>query len=340
MRTSHAIKVRKHLLKQLEKVQTDGSGGIDHAQFEKVDSLLEAMRLACVQTIFIDFEYATEEKTENMLWTLHTSVNSEYRRVLGKLKGNSHAVGKRKVEKMYHNFLRIAQKFYKAYVQRLTARYDIPELKRIANGIEVSQLGADDIISPVPEKLNCLVLRSCHATLIRLGDLGRYRVQAKFKKFGSYDTALTYYALAHDLLPLSGFGHHQMGIIRLEEGNQFDVVYHFYRAWATTEPHPNAKGNLEAKFKDLRAPNLPAPRQVSATPRDTFSMWFIKLHAFFYKGESFSQHSELEGEVIHRLDMIAKSSESGDMLLKTVLVNISAFHVAGLRYEGVLSPMQ
>ena len=155
-----------------------------------------------------------------------------------------------------------------------------------------------------------------------------------------HDTALTYYALAHDLLPLSGFGHHQMGIIRLEEGNQFDVVYHFYRAWATTEPHPNAKGNLEAKFKDLRAPNLPAPRQVSATPRDTFSMWFIKLHAFFYKGESFSQHSELEGEVIHRLDMIAKSSESGDMLLKTVLVNISAFHVAGLRYEGVLSPMQ
>ena len=69
MRTSHAIKVRKHLLKQLEKVQTDGSGGIDHAQFEKVDSLLEAMRLACVQTIFIDFEYATEEKTENIVCT-------------------------------------------------------------------------------------------------------------------------------------------------------------------------------------------------------------------------------------------------------------------------------
>lgn len=330
------MKVRKHLLKQLEKVQADGSGGVDLAQFEKIDSLLEALRLACVQTIFLDFEYAAEEKTENVLWTLHTMVNSEYRRTGGKLKGNAHAVEKRKVDKMYQNFLRIAQKFYKTYVQRLTARYDIQELKRIANGIEVDQRGADDMISPVPEKLQRLVLRSCHATLIRLGDLTRYRVAAKYRKSGGFDSALTFYALAQDLLPKSGFGHHQMGIIQLDEGNQLDVVYHFYRAWATAEPHPNAKGNLESKLKDLRAPNTPAPRHVSATPRDTFSMWFIKLHAFFYKGEAFSQHAELEGEVIHRLDMMAKSSDSGPLLMKTILINIAAFHIASARFAGKL----
>jgi hypothetical protein len=326
------MKVRKHLLKQIEKFQSDGS--IDLAQFEKIDSLLETLRLSCVQTIFLDFEFAAEEKTENVLWTLHTSVNSEYRRALGRLKGNAHVVEKRKVEKMYQNFLRIAQKFYKGYVQRITARYDIQELKRIANGIEVEQPAADDMISPVPEKLNRLVLRSCHATLIRLGDLARYRVQAKYKKFGGYDSALTYYALANDLLPESGFGHHQMGIIQLDEGNQLEVVYRFYRAWAAAEPHPNARGNLESKFRDLRAPNTPAPRQVSASPRDTFSMWFVRLHALFYKGEPFSQHAELEGEVIHRLDMMAKNPEAGDILLKAILINIAAFHIAGLKYSG------
>src|SRR5687767_12601433 len=139
------MKVRKHLLKQIEKFQSDGS--IDLAQFEKIDSLLETLRLSCVQTIFLDFEFAAEAKTENVLWTLHTSVNSEYRRALGRLKGNAHVVEKRKVEKMYQNFLRIAQKFYKGYVQRITARYDIQELKRIANGIEVEQPAADDMIS-------------------------------------------------------------------------------------------------------------------------------------------------------------------------------------------------
>lgn len=39
--TSHALKLRKHLLKQLEKLQAESASGIDVSQFEAVDGLLE-----------------------------------------------------------------------------------------------------------------------------------------------------------------------------------------------------------------------------------------------------------------------------------------------------------
>ncbi|CAM1505575.1 Fc.00g112120.m01.CDS01 [Cosmosporella sp. VM-42] len=332
-----ALKLRKHLTKQLEKLPKDGNSGIDLTQFEAVDSLLEKFRLACVQTIFLDFEYAIQEKTEVAMWTIHTSINHEYRRILGRLKAPAHVVEKRKIEKFYNNFLRIAQKFYKGYIQRLSARYEIHELKRVAQGIGVEQLNAGDTISPVPAQTSAQVLQSCHLTLIRLGDLARYRVQARYKK-SSYDMALTYYSLAHDLVPDSGFAFHQIGIVHLDEGKHLEVIYDFYRSWAVEKSHPNAKQNLEAEFKTLRSPNPSNSRNTASTgPHDAFIMWFAKLHAFFYKGEVFPQHGELETEVMHRLRMASKSADAGDVLFKMILTNILAYHVACNKYTETQS---
>lgn len=290
-------------------------------------------RLACVSIIFFDFDSAVANSAEHALWTLHTSINTEYRRLLGRLKNNSQAVERRKVEKMYNNFLRIAQKFYKGYIQRLSARYDVQELKRVARGIDTEQMAAADMISPVPAELSSKVLKSCHSTLIRLGDLARYRIQARHKKSG-YDSALTFYSLAHDLIPDSGFGFHQMGIINLEEGNHLDVVYHFYRSWAVEDPHPNAKQNLEAELNRLQLPDTPAARNRSAAPHDAFSMWFVRLHALFYKGEVSAKHGELEGEVLHRLEMAAKNVNPSDALFKMALINMSAYHIASTKFKG------
>lgn len=286
-----------------------------------------------MQTVFLDFEYAVNENTEEILWTLHTSINSEYRRILGRLKSSSQAVERRKTEKLYSNFLRIAQKFYQGYIQRLSARYDIPELKRVARGIEVEQMTASDLISPVPSELNAKVLRSCHSTLIRLGDLARYRVQAKHKNSG-YDIALTYYTLAQHLLPKSGFAFHQMGIVSLDQGSHLDGVYHFYRAWAIKFPHPNAKSNLEMEFKSLQQPNSNKSKHASSGPQDAFIMWFVRLHALFYKGEAAPQYKELEREVIHRLEMAAAAGSCRDIILKMSFINIAAQYIATLKCSG------
>ncbi|KHN95118.1 Telomerase activating protein Est1 [Metarhizium album ARSEF 1941] len=332
-----ALKLRKHLMKQLEKVKAESASGVDIAQFEAIEGTLERFRLVFVHTIFLDFAYAVKENTEDVLWALHTMINSEYRRIQGRLKHSSHAVERRKTEKSYNNFLRVAQKFYKGYIQRLSARYDVPDLRRVAQGIDVEPMGSGDRISPVPSELGALVLTSCHSTLLRLGDLSRYRTQARHKNSG-YETALTFYSLAHHLKPQSGYAQHQMGIVHLDQGNHLDIVYNFYRSWAVDAPHPNAKTNLEAEFKSLQLPNSSKSRQnASPATQDPFPMWFVRLHALFYKGETFPQQAELEGEVLHKLEIACHSEKSTATLLKMTLVNLSAHHVASTIYRESMS---
>lgn len=237
------------------------------------------------------------------------------------------------MEKCYNNFLRVAQKFYKGYVQRLAARYEVPELIRVAQGIEVEHMDNVDRVNPVPPPLRARVLESCHATLLHLGDLARYRTQAGHKN-PSYETALTYYSLAHHLRPNSGHAYHQMGIVHLDQGNHLDVVYYFYRSWAVELPHPNARSNLETEFKSLALSSSSKSRSNVSATQDAFSMWFVRLHALFYKGEPFPQQAELEGEVMHRLDMACRTKTSTATLCKMAIVNISAHHIAATKYAG------
>ncbi|KAM0251429.1 hypothetical protein ACHAP5_001738 [Fusarium lateritium] len=367
-----ALKLRKILTKHMEKLPKENNSGVDISQFEAIDSVLEKFRLACVQTIYLDYEYAVAEHTDQIMWTVHTSINNEYRRALGRLRHLAHNSDKQKTDKTandkrngdkskgekqaapkqkndkrnvekrkfgdkYQGFLHVAQEFYKGYVQRLSARYDIPELKRIAKGIEVDGSPTSDAISPVPDSIYSLVINSCHFTLICLGDLARYLVQSGLKK-SSYRIALAYYSLAHDLKPVSGFPFHQMGIISLEEGKDLDILYYFYRSIATADPHPNAKQSLESKFKNIFQPDKNPPKKLARVPTDAFITWFAKLHASYYRDETMAGSSELEREVLHRLDMASKNPEQADVLFKMVLINMASFYAASQKYTEAQTP--
>ncbi|PFH56928.1 hypothetical protein XA68_15754 [Ophiocordyceps unilateralis] len=323
----HALKLRKVLMNRLAGLQAGNATGLDVTRFEAIDGLLEKYRLACVRTIFLDFHYAAREKTEEALWCMHTLINQEHRQSLRRLDPNTHQVERRKAEKLCGNFLRITQKFYKGYIQRLSARYDIPELERVALGIDVEHIDANDIISPVPAGLSGLVLESCHSTLLHLGDLCRYRSQARVRG-SSPEPAMTYLSLARHLMPQCGFAFHQMAILNADQGKLLDSVYCFYRAWAVELPHPNVQTNLESKFNSLRGPHAVRPRANPSAPDEAFSTWFVKLHAYFYAGETFSQQRELEEEVVHRMERACRDTSSGDTLLKMALINISAHGIA------------
>lgn len=327
-------------------------------------------RLACVQTIYLDFEYAVAERTDQIMWLVHTSINNEYRKALVRLrhlaqnsdkqktdktanekrigdkdknkgekqtnpkqKGDKRNVERRKFGDKYLGFLHVAQEFYKGYVQRLSARYDIPELKRIAQGVEVDGSPSSDVVSPVPDSIYPLVINSCHFTLICLGDLARYQVQSGLKK-SSYKVALAYYSLAHDLKPDSGFPFHQMGMISLEEGKDLDILYYFYRSIATADPHPNVKQNLESQFKSYFQPDKNPPKKQARGPSDAFVTWFTKLHASFYRGETMAGSGELEREVLHRLDMASKNPDYSEVLFRMSLINMSSYFIATQKYTG------
>ncbi len=184
------------------------------------------------------------------------------------------------------------------------------------------------------------ILVSSHQTLIRLGDLSRYRETELTVKDRNWGPAVGYYELACAIFPASGAAHNQLAVIGLVDGNHLRATYHLYRALAAEEPHPTAKGNLEIEFKKI----VGAWRKGDLIPRGSgrdgsssiqaLSAWFVLLHARCYNGEVFPGHDELEGEVLGRLGVELKGQLSEATLARFVLINIAAEYFAGVRVKG------
>lgn len=308
----------------------------------------DRFRIACETTIFADFEYACVNKVEDSVWEAHSRINGRYRKVLHHFRsGDSrrHAVEKRKSEKRYVDFLKTSQYFYKGYIQRLASHFGgMSELRTIAHSLKLSTLSVEEPLRTSPE-VQRLINLSLHATLLRLGDLSRYRNDIKTKD-RSWEPAVAYYKLAGDIYPSSGNSHNQMAVIALADNNHLDAVYHLYRAIAVAEPHKLAKDNLEIEFRKIinawdrgEKAAVPLHAQVSeASVRrgavEALSSWFFRWHAKLYKGEEFNGYDELENEVLSQLAVLLKEQSLEGILEKFVLINIAAEYVAGERVNG------
>ncbi|KAI1108191.1 hypothetical protein F5Y14DRAFT_101176 [Nemania sp. NC0429] len=325
---------------QAQKIRADLSGKLpDFAKergtvnytprFEEVEQTIAEYRLACMTVIFHDFEYAVTKKVETCLWQCHTYVNGEYRQALSRLTTSSQVVQRRKLDKLYRAFLKTSEQFYVVYIQQLHNRFSIPELQQIARKTKPqSAKPPAENVSP-PTALRDMVLRSCQMTLVHLGDLVRYRCQSseKFSKT-TFDTASDYYGLANSLDPDDGSAHHQLAVLHQIPSQHFDIVYHFHRAIAVSKPHKLAFQNLEREFKSPENTSQ-AKKGSLKDPSQAMVIWFVRLHAFFFHGKHFSQHSELEEEVLHRFELALKSESSdGTLLLKMILVNMAAYDVS------------
>lgn len=277
------------------------------------------------------------------LWDAHSSINNRYRKILARFKTEErrkHVVEKRKWEQRYVDFLKTSQYFYKGYIQRLASHFDgLAELRKIAHRLNLNTLSADDLVK-VSEETKHLILLSCHATLLRLGDLSRYRNDIRTKD-RSWDTAMSYYGLANDLYPKSGNAFNQMAVISLAEGQHLNAIYHLYRALAIDEPHPAAESNLEIEFKKITKEWASGSRR--SVPKGTnpgggaagpLISWFVRLHAKLYKGEEFSGHDELENEVLSQMTVLLKEQPLEAILDKMVLINIAAEYFAAERLQS------
>src|SRR5207247_1307852 len=116
-------------------------------------------------------------KVEQSLWQCHVFLNGEYRKALSRLNTQNQAVQRRKMDKLYRGFLKTSESFYLVYIQQLHKRFSIPELQQFAlpAGTQPTENLDEDLCPPAP--LRALVLKSCQSTLVRLGDLARYRCQ-------------------------------------------------------------------------------------------------------------------------------------------------------------------
>lgn len=187
------------------------------------------------------------------------------------------------------------------------------------------------------------ILLSCHQTLVRLGDLSRWRETQSVTKDRNWGPAIGYYNLAGLIHPTSGASHNQLAVIAQVDVNHLSATYHLYRALAVEEPHPSAKANLEIEFKKIEEAWSKGdliktdPERNSQESGKALVGWFMRLHARCYRGLDFPEHEELESEMLSQLAVDLKERSFESTLNKFVMINIAAEFFAGVRLQGKLS---
>ncbi|KAL4890483.1 hypothetical protein BDV59DRAFT_95167 [Aspergillus ambiguus] len=302
--------------------------------FTEISQFLSEFRVACQNAILRDFEAARSNNVEARLWDAHLKINTRFRKLLARFReenGQKKPVEKRKLGKHYLEFIKSSQRFYRGYIQQLSSHFGgISELEKVARKFNFDNLSAEDSSPAASEELRKQILQSCHATLIRLGDLSRYReteLATKDRKERNWGPAIGYYDLATVIYPASGASHNQLAVIALADGNHLRATYHLYRALAAQEPHPSAKGNLEIEFRKVM--NAWAKRELirpedAGIPGRALAPWFVYLHAQCYRGADFPEHDELESEVLNQLAVDLKERSLEGTLQKFCLINIAA----------------
>ena len=184
------------------------------------------------------------------------------------------------------------------------------------------------------------VLLSCHQSLIRLGDLSRWREMELVIKDRDWGPAIGYYDLARIIHPNSGASYNQLAVIALADSNHLRATYYLYRALAVEEPHPGAKGNLELEFRKVRD----APRDIDISDSDLIhdhqdfheavTRRFLRLHARCYKGADTARNADDTSEIMRHIAVELKERSREGTLNTLVLVNTAAQYFAGIRLKG------
>ncbi|CBF86507.1 uncharacterized protein ANIA_02271 [Aspergillus nidulans FGSC A4] len=317
-----ALNVEKALLNNLaEKEPT----------FAEISHNISELRTACQNAILQDFETARSIDVEGRLWDAHLKINTRFRKLLSRFRDDNEKkkkpVERRKFEKHYLEFIKSSQRFYRGYIQQLASHFGgISELEKVARKFNFDDLSAAPPIQ-TSESLRKSILRSCHATLVRLGDLSRYRETELVSKERNWGPAIGYYDLASVIYPASGASHNQLAVIALADANHLKATYHLYRALSAQEPHPTARGNLEIEFRkvlSLWAKGELIRRDDAGTPGRSLAPLFVYLHAQCYRGVDFPEHDELESEVLNQLAVDLKERSLEGILQKFCLINIAA----------------
>ncbi|KAJ6034522.1 hypothetical protein N7499_001727 [Penicillium canescens] len=305
--------------------------------FDEFEHFLSEFRISCQNAILLDFDAAREADVESRLWDAHLKVNNRFRKQLLRFReehGKKKPVERRKLERHYLDFIKSSQRFYRGYIQHLSSRFGgIVELERVARKFNFENLSSQSPIKPSND-LRKRILQSCHATLIRLGDLSRYRESELVSKDRNWGPAIGYYDLASVINPASGASQNQLAIIALADGNHLRATYHLYRALSAQEPHPTAKGNLEIELRKIMSAwakrELIRPED-AGIPGRALTPWFLYLHAKCYKGIDFAEHDELESEVLSQLAVEIRERSLEGTLQKFCLINIAAEDFARAR---------
>ncbi|GMH18296.1 hypothetical protein Nepgr_020137 [Nepenthes gracilis] len=213
--------------------------------------------------ILEDHAFAEQYEVEFELWQLHYQRIDELRAHFsaavastGFSTAQSAKVGPArpdrvtKIRSQFKTFLSEATGFYHELMLKIRAKYGLP-LGYISDDPENQiALSKDENLSTELKK----GLISCQRCLIYLGDLARYKGlycegESKVQDFAA---ASSYYTQASSLWPSSGNPHHQLAILASYSGDEFLVIYRYFRSLAVESPFLTARENLIIAFEKNR----------------------------------------------------------------------------------------
>jgi hypothetical protein len=284
---------------------------------------------------FGNLDPASRYTLEDKIWDCHVIVKIKLAAAIQKQCASKEAkpVELRKVKKLFLEFIKSSQRHYRDYIGKLAEHAQgIPELEAVSRRVHITPRHFSDILveSQTSQGSNKkAVLRSCHATLVRLGDLSRYRETELVKNDREWGPAIGYYDLARKICPEIGSPYNQLAVIARADSRHLSVVYYLYRAIVVDEPHPNGKKNLEREFRRILAQWKKGNKgERPSGPEAAMKFWFLCLHAKCYQGVEFEERDELENEVLGQLAVAVKEKPMDAILHKITLINIAAQRLA------------
>jgi hypothetical protein len=265
---------------------------------------------------------AITRDVENRLWVGHHRVSKVFKDYLGPLRQDrKKSVERRKAEKLYLDFIKSSQRFYRGLIQRVASHYSgLDEINALAQKMNLETTTVDTPSKvDVPQRQR--LIQSCYSALIKCGDLSRYRELELNHKERNWGPAKGYYECALDLDPTSGHAFNQMIVIAHADEDHFRTLYYVYRALAMPNRFPDAKSNLAVAFKKLN-------KGIKAAKVDTklgdSEIPFLDFHRRSYTRRDDNQTQDEVKDLITKVIAAAVSQPCNSSLRKLCIINIVA----------------
>ncbi|KAG8229359.1 hypothetical protein J437_LFUL007167, partial [Ladona fulva] len=218
------------------------------------------------QVLILDLEYALDKKVEQDLW------NFGFKNYIGTLQAltkDKKNPKRSECQALLSWCLDAASGFYLTLLQGICSAFDLDLPFRRNVGVygglgktheienEAPSENKDNgiqVCNKRPRKSSCLYV--CQHCLVHLGDVARYRGQAR--------QAEAFYRHAVHVAPCSGQPYNQLALLEGSRGggsgDRLSVVFHYVRSVCTAHPFPAGRSNLERTLK------MALPRSNTDTP--------------------------------------------------------------------------
>ncbi|KAK8388592.1 hypothetical protein O3P69_020530 [Scylla paramamosain] len=272
------------------------------------------LQVVCGQLLVHWIEAALDHGVERDLW------NQGFRNTITQLQAQAKDKqgGSNEARDLLGWFLNSASGFYLQLFNQICSEYglDLPFRRKDSIYGVVDLNVSTQTKSKASSQKNALYI--CQYCLVHLGDLARYRHQAK--------QAETYYRHAVMVAPTSGHPYNQLALLEAGRGNRLAAVALYVRAMCVPCPFPGAPANLTQTLSKLLASCR--NNDVSGSSRVTgeeYTNLFLQCHARLYLNADAVHAQEALPTLSSALStLVATNAFTRTSLIQMVVVNLFA----------------